>query len=60
MTDNGINPRFIPIWQYCKENKISKQNVYRWIREQKVDEDNFMKVKITVERIYIDKNYKHQ
>lgn len=45
--------RFIPIYQYCKNNNTSKQNVYRWIRERKINE-NDIKIEVrTVKRITI-------
>lgn len=47
---------YIPVYQYAKENKTSKQNVYRWVREGKFKEEDIKIEKITVERIFINKN----
>lgn len=42
---------FIPIYEYCKKYNVSKQNVYRWIREGKIKD--FKKIKKVVERMVI-------
>jgi len=45
---------YIPIYEYAKLKGVSKQNVYRWIREGKIKD--FKKEKIEVTRIKINKN----
>ena len=45
--------KFIPVYQYAKQNNTSKQNVYRWIRESKFDSDDVKIETIMVERMFI-------
>lgn len=45
---------FVPIWRFCKEKGINRQKLYRLIREHKIPPDKVKRVKIEVERIYID------
>ena len=52
-------PEFIPIWRFCKINKTSRQNVYRWIREGKVPADKLKTVEKLVKRIYIDSSFQN-
>ena len=44
---------FVPIYTICKKHKISRQNVYRWIRENKISKDDFRVEEIVVKRIRI-------
>jgi len=46
---------FIPVWKYAKEKGVSRQTIYRWIREGKIPPDKFRKVDVVVKRIEIDK-----
>lgn len=50
--------QFVPIWKYAKESGISKQTIYRWIREHKIPEGKFRLVEKVVKRIEIDNNFK--
>lgn len=43
---------YIPVYAYVAKYKISKQNLYRWIRERKI-EGKYKRVKKEVERILI-------
>lgn len=45
---------YIPVYQYAKQNETSKQNVYRWIRENKFNDKDIVVEKIEVERIFIN------
>lgn len=55
-----IDRKFIPVWEYAKNNNVSRQTVYRWIREKKIPEDKFQKIIITKEKIFIDYNFKNK
>ena len=44
---------FIPVWKYAKEKGVSRQTVYRWIREGKIPPEKLQKAKVEVERILI-------
>ena len=43
--------KYISIHKFAQKNNVSPQNVYRWIREGKINE--IKKEKITVERLRI-------
>lgn len=51
-TTNSSN-EFIPIWEYCKKTGVSPQNVYRKIREGKVNPVNFEYREKVVRRLFI-------
>lgn len=55
MTDN-----FIPIWQFAKERGVSRQTVYRWIREHNISGDDLKTITKTVERLYINQNVSYE
>lgn len=46
---------YIPIYEYAKLHKTSKQNVYRWIREGKIKQEDIKKEVISQERLRINK-----
>lgn len=48
--------KFIPVYEFCNKYKISKQNIYRWIREGKLSPDIYTKEVKTVERYRVDEN----
>lgn len=50
--------KFVPIYKYCEDKKVSKQNVYRWIREGKIKKEDVRVDNISVTRIRINKNAK--
>lgn len=45
---------YIPVYEYAKLHKTSKQNVYRWIREGKLKPEDYKKEITTVERLRIN------
>lgn len=45
--------KFIPIHEYAKKKGTSVQNVYRWIRERKIKEEDVRKETIEVVRMRI-------
>ena len=48
----------IPLWLYIKKNpNISRQNLYRWIREGKIPKESLGEEDHIIERITIDENY---
>lgn len=49
---------FIPVWKYAKDKGISRQTIYRWIREKKVPPEKLKIVERVVKRIEIDSDYK--
>lgn len=49
--------KYIPIYKYAQENNVSKQNVYRWIREGKIKD--FVIEETVVKRIRINKESKY-
>ncbi len=49
--------KFIPIYQYAKKRGISRQNIYRWIREGKIPKEKIKIVEKIVKRIEIDENF---
>ena len=52
--ENSTMTKFIPIHQYCALHGVSRQNVYRWIREGKFPKQSVKKIEKTVQRIYVD------
>jgi len=50
--------KYIPIYEYAKQTGASKQNIYRWVRERKFDEDEVKVEEILVKRIKIKKGAK--
>ncbi len=48
--------KFIPVWEYCKKHNISKQTIYRWIRERKIDNE-FRIIEKSVKRIMINEDF---
>ena len=48
---------FVPIWKYAKEKGISRQTIYRWIREGKVSPDKFRKTEVVIKRIEISNDF---
>jgi len=51
-----IMNNFIPIHEFAKLKKTSKQNVYRWIREGKIKKEHIEKAIIEVVRLRISKD----
>ncbi len=51
-----MEKEFIPIAKYIKETGHSEQNVYRWIREGKVKEDDLRVLEKVVKVKMINKN----
>jgi len=48
----------IPLWLYIKKNpNISRQNLYRWIREGKIPKESLGEEDHIIKRITIDENY---
>lgn len=41
--------KYIPIYEYAKLHNVPLQNVYRWIRERRIDAENVKKEVITKE-----------
>jgi len=48
--------KFIPIHEYARINNVPLQNVYRWIRERKINEESVKKETITKEVLRIQAN----
>lgn len=46
--------KYIPVHEYAKKKGTSVQNVYRWIRERKIKEDDVRKEVVEVVRIRIN------
>lgn len=44
---------FISVAKFAKLKKVTRQTVYRWIRERKIPEEKIRRKKIVVERIEI-------
>ncbi len=42
--------KYIPVWEFCKKYNIPKQNIYRWIRERKVEPENIRKETKMIEK----------
>ena len=49
--------KFIPIYQYAKEKNVSRQTVYRWIREGKIPENQIRIIEKIVKRKEINANF---
>ena len=47
---------FIPIWQYAKDNGLTRQTIYRLIRESKFKDEDVKITEKVVERILIKKD----
>ena len=45
--------KYIPVYTYAKENGVAMQNVYRWIREHKFQEEDVRKEIVTKEVLRI-------
>lgn len=52
------NSEFVPVWEYCKINGVTKQNIYRWIREGKIDQEHLKTEERVVKRITIHRDAK--
>lgn len=44
---------YIPIYEYCRREDTNRQNVYRWIRENKFNPEDIFVEEIVVKRIRI-------
>lgn len=44
---------YIPVYEYTKKYDTSKQNVYRWIREGKLKEGDYVIEEVVSQRIKI-------
>lgn len=49
---------YIPVYKYAKDNNVSKQNVYRWIREHKIKPEDILIEEVVVKRIRINEKLK--
>lgn len=45
--------KFIPVYEYCKKHNVSKQNVYRWIREGRIPPERVTVEEKVVKRLKI-------
>ena len=50
--------KFISIHQYAKKHGFKSQNVYRWIRERKIKEEDVRLAVIEVKRLQINEKAK--
>ncbi len=48
----------ISVIQYAKKNNLSRQTVYRWIREGKVPKEKYNIIEKKVKRLVIDEDFK--
>jgi hypothetical protein len=48
--------KYIPVHEYAKLKNTSIQNVYRWIRERKIKEEDVRRETVEVTRIRIKEN----
>jgi hypothetical protein len=47
---------FVPVYAYAEQHNVSRQNIYRWIRERKFDEGDVQVIEKVVTRIKIKKD----
>lgn len=47
---------FVPVHEYANSKKVKLQNVYRWIREGKFDDEDIKREKVCSERLRIKLN----
>lgn len=50
------NTNYIAVHKYAKLKNTSIQNVYRWLRENKFSDDDFIIEEVVVKRIRIKEN----
>ena len=50
--------KYIPVYEYAQNKSTSKQNVYRWIREGKINKKDIKKEEVLLTRIRIKKDAK--
>ncbi len=48
---------FIPVYAFAKKHGVTKQSVYRWVRESKIPDRLFKRERVLVEKIKISTNY---
>jgi hypothetical protein len=53
-----MTKNYISIQKWADKNNVDVQSAYRWIREKKIDDSNFIKEKVTKEILRIDENVK--
>lgn len=41
---------WVRVYQYAKKHGVKSQSVYRWIREGKIDKDNWRQIEVVVSR----------
>lgn len=51
-----ISDKYIPVYAYAKKMNTSVQNVYRWIREHRLNSDDVQEVEVVVKRLKIKEN----
>jgi len=52
-----MEEEFIPVYAYAKKFGVTKQSVYRWVREHKIPPELFKREPVLVEKIKISTNY---
>ncbi len=45
--------KYVPVYEYAKAKNTSVQNVYRWIRERKIKEEDVKVEDIVTKRIRV-------
>jgi len=53
-----MEDKYIPVWKYAKLVNQSRQNIYRWVREQRLPSSVVQKKKVEVERIFIREDFR--
>lgn len=48
--------KYIPVYAYAKKMNTSVQNVYRWIREHRLDSEDIQEVEVIVKRLKVKEN----
>lgn len=47
---------FVPVYKFAQDKGISEQNIYRWIREGKIKEEDFYYEEVMVRRLRVKKD----
>ena len=56
--NNEAITNFVPAYEAAKNLGVSKQTIYRWIREGKMPEGEYKVIEKMVKRILINRDYR--
>lgn len=45
--------KYIPIWEFAEKYGVTKQTVYRWIREGKIPKENTIEQEVVITKTFV-------